>query len=204
MKKYFLIALLAILFPIVALAQTTTWKSDPLHSRLGFSVKHLSIAKVQGFFSDFETEATFSKADYSDLEVKVLVEVASINTGVEARDNHLKSADFFDVEQHPKMIFVSTSVEKVDEKYGKLYGDLTFHGVTKPVVFEVAYNGTVTNPMNQNETAGFRITGTIDRKDFNMGMGFADNFISDKVDIIVDAEFSPVIKPAIIEYIPVE
>lgn len=191
MKKNLLI-LLAAMLPIFASAQVTTWKSDPAHSRLGFTVKHLTISEISGYFSDFETVVTYFQDDFSDIKIKLTAKIASINTGIEMRDNHLKNADFFDAEKYPEMLFVSTKTEIGDANKGKLYGDLTFHGVTKPVVLDVEYFGTVTNPMSQAETAGFKITGTIDRKDFNLGMGFADNFISDKVNIVADAEFSPV------------
>lgn len=191
MKKYLLIIAVLVL-PLLASAQQIEWKSDPAHSRLGFSVKHLAISEIQGYFSDFTTVVTYTKADYSDMNVKVTAKVASVNTGIEMRDNHLKAADFFDAENYPEMTFVSTKVEKVSDDRGKLYGDLTFHGVTKSVVLDIIYFGTVKNPMNNNDTAGFKITGTISRKDFNLGMNFADNFISDAVNIIADAEFSPV------------
>lgn len=187
-----LIAFVLLLFPVVLSAQQVEWKSDPPHSRLGFSVKHLAVSEIQGYFSDFETSVTYAKADYSDMQVQVKAKVASINTGIEMRDNHLRAADFFDAEKYPEMTFVSTKVEKVSDESGKLYGNLTFHGVTKAVVLDVTHFGTVKNPMNGNDTAGFKITGSISRKDFDLGMNFADNFISDTVNIIVDAEFSPV------------
>ncbi len=191
MKKYLLIAVVIVL-PLLVSAQVKTWKSDPAHSRLGFVVKHLAISEINGYFSDFETTVTYSKADYSDIHVKVVAKISSIHTGIEMRDTHLKSADFFDAEKYPEMVFVSTKAEKVNDKQGKLYGNLTFHGITKPVVLDVTYFGTVTNPMSKAETAGFKITGSVSRKDYDLGMSFADNFISDNVNIIVDTEFSPV------------
>lgn len=191
MKKYLFFVVVALL-PSLLSAQVKTWKSDPAHSRLGFTVKHLTISEISGYFSEFESVVNFTQEDYSDIKVKVTAKVSSISTGIEMRDNHLKSADFFDVETYPEMTFVSTKAEKVDEKNGKLYGELTFHGVTKPIVLDIVYYGSVVNPMNQAETAGFKITGTISRKDYNLGMSFADNFISDDVNIVADAEFSPV------------
>lgn len=183
---------LAIILPLVASAQTTTWASDPAHSRLGFTVKHLSVSEISGYFGDFQTTVSYAKADMSDMKVKVTAKISSINTGIEMRDNHLKSADFFDAEKYPELTFVSTSFKKVDDKHGKLEGELTFHGVTKPITLDVTYYGTVTNPMNSNETAGFKITGKVNRQDYGVGTGFADNFISDTVHIVADAEFSPV------------
>lgn len=190
MKKY-LLALVAIVLPLFASAQVQTWKNDPAHSRMGFSIKHLAVSEVSGFFADFATIVTYSKADYSDMNIQVTAKVASINTGIEMRDNHLKTTDFFDAEKYPEMTFVSTKVEKVDDNNAKLYGNLTLHGVTKAVELKIAYNGTVTNPMNEQQVAGFKVTGVINRKDFGIGMGFADNFVGDNVNIVVDAEFNP-------------
>lgn len=190
MKKYLLL-LAVVIMPLMASAQVNTWKNDPAHSRMGFSVKHLGISEVSGYFADFETIVTHTKADYSDMNVKVVAKVASINTGIGMRDNHLKNADFFDAGKYPEILFVSTRVDKIDENNGKLYGNLTMHGVTKAVVLDIAYYGTVTNPMSNQQTAGFKVTGTVDRKEFGIGESFVDSFISDKVSIVVDAEFVP-------------
>lgn len=196
MKKYFLFSLISLL--VIAASAQTTWKNDPPHSRLGFVVKHLTISEIEGYFSDFSAEVTTSKPDYSDMKIKVTAKVSSINTGVEMRDNHLKSADFFEAEKYPELVFNSTKVVKTPAKagkqgtqYGKIYGTLTFHGITKPVVLDVKYFGKVTNPMNNNETAGFKVSGTISRKDFDLGPKFPEAMISDKVSIDANLEFSP-------------
>ena len=132
MKKYFLFSLISLL--AIAASAQTTWKNDPAHSRLGFVVKHLTISEIEGYFSDFTAEVTTAKADYSDMKIKVTAKVSSINTSVEMRDNHLKSADFFDAEKYPELVFNSTKVVKTPAKvgkqsaqYGKIYGTLTFH-----------------------------------------------------------------------------
>lgn len=192
MKKYLLI-LAALALPMLVSAQEKQWKSDLAHSRLGFSVQHLTISEIKGYFSDFETVVTYTKADYSDMKVKVTAKIASINTGIEMRDNHLRSADFFDAEKYPELTFVSTKVEQVSTDKAKMYGELTFHGVTKTVVLDVTYFGSVTNPMNNAETAGFKVTGSISRKDYNLGASFPESVISDKVNIEVNAEFSPIV-----------
>lgn len=192
MKKILFVIIAALALPLMASAQSTTWKNDPAHSRLGFEVKHMSISTVKGYFSDFSAEVTYAKKDYSDMIIKVTAKVASINTGVEMRDNHLRSADFFDAEKYPEMTFLSSRIERLDDHNAKLYGQLTLHGITKPVELYITHSGTVVNPMNKQETAGFRISGSIDRKEYNLGMSFADNFISDRIDIIADAEFSPI------------
>lgn len=189
MKKLF-IATVLVLSSLTAYSQTT-WTNDPAHSRLGFVVKHLTISEIDGRFADFTVKVTTSKADYSDAQIELTAKVASINTDIEARDNHLRSADFFDVEKYPTLTFQSTSLKKESKNKGKLYGNLTFHGVTKPVVLDVQYFGSVINSMNNADTAGFQITGEIKRSDFNLGANYPEAMISDKIRIIANAEFSP-------------
>lgn len=189
MKKLF-IATVLVLGSLTAYSQTT-WTNDPAHSRLGFVVKHLTISEIDGRFADFSVKVTTSKADYSDAQIELTAKVASINTDIEARDNHLRSADFFDVEKYPALTFQSTSLKKESKNKGKLYGNLTFHGVTKPVVLDVQYFGSVINSMNNADTAGFQITGEIKRSDFNLGANYPEAMISDKIRIIANAEFSP-------------
>lgn len=189
MKKAFVLAVF-VLSSLAASAQTT-WINDPAHSRLGFVVKHLTISEIDGRFADFSVKVVTSEEDYSDAQIEVVAQVGSIDTDVEARDNHLRSADFFDAEKYPVLTFKSTSLQLSSDNKGKLYGDLTFHGVTRPVVLDVHYFGSVVNSMNNAQTAGFKITGEIKRSDFNLGPNFPEAVISDKVKIIANAEFSP-------------
>lgn len=186
------IILLTTLLPLLVSAQTKTWKSDCSHSRMGFSVKHLGLFELSGFFSDFEATVVSDKEDLSDMKVDLCVKLASVNTGSEARDNHLKAKDFFYVEKFQEMTFVSSKVEKIDDCNAKLYGNLTFCGTSKPIELHVTHNGTVTNPMDNKLVAGFKVTGAINRKDFDLGTGFADNLLSDEVQISIDIEFNPV------------
>lgn len=192
MKKLF-ISTVFVLSSIVTFGQTT-WKSDIMHSNLGFIVKHLTISEINGRFTEFNVTVNTSKADYSDAQVELTAQVASINTDVEARDNHLRSADFFDAENYPTLTFKSTSMEKVDDNNGKLLGDLTFHGVTKPVVLNVHYFGTVINSQSQAETAGFQIIGEVKRSDFELGTGFPEALISNTIKIVANIQFSPIKK----------
>ncbi|MDT3387305.1 MAG: YceI family protein, partial [Bacteroidota bacterium] len=131
MKRYMIIAA-AMLITLAASAQTT-WTSDPQHSRLGFVVKHLLISEVDGRFADFNATVTTSKPDYSDAKITLTAKVASIDTDVDPRDNHLRSADFFDAEKYPTMTFKSTKLVKINANKGYIYGNLIFHGVTKPI-----------------------------------------------------------------------
>lgn len=167
----------------------TTWKADPAHTQVSFDIVHLGIAEIEGQFGEFEGSITASEDDFSDAQYEMEIDVASINTGVEKRDNHLKSADFFDVENYPKMSFKSTSSEESGDNKYKVQGDLSFNGVTKPVTLEVWYRGTIENPQSKDLTSGFKITGEVKRSDFNLGQDFPEPMLSDEVKIEVDGEF---------------
>ena len=167
----------------------TAWSNDDAHSQLGFTVTHMGIADVSGTFNDFDAKITSTKPDFSDAVVELTAQVASIDTRVEARDNHLKSADFFDAAKYPTLTFKSTSLKKAGDDTYKLAGNLTMHGVTKPVTLDLQYRGTVENAMNKKATAGFKVTGTINRSDFNLGSNFPAPMISNEVRIKADGEF---------------
>jgi len=188
MKKLTII-LSAFFVILTAFTTVNVWKNDQPHSQLGFTVKHLGIADVSGVFKDFDVTVTSSKPDFSDAVFELNAKVASIDTRVEMRNNHLKSADFFDAEKYPTMHFKSTSLESAGENKYKLTGDLTLHGITKPVTMDLEYRGTVENPMSKKQTAGFQLTGIIKRSDFNLGNGFPPPMISDEVHIKADGEF---------------
>ncbi len=182
------------LLPLVFLSAITfaqtQWKQDPNHSILGFEVTHLGIADVPGHFGDFDVTITASNADFSDAVVELTARTASIDTRVEQRNNHLKSADFFHVEKYPTMTFKSTAIKKSGKNRYKLTGDLTLNGITKPVTVTMNYRGTIPNPgADGAPVAGIQITGTIKRSDFNLGSGFPPPMISDEVVIKADGEF---------------
>lgn len=187
MKKLFFIATVFIAF--TAFTSIEPWTNDDSHSQLGFTVTHLGIADVSGTFNDFDVAVKSSKPDFSDASFELTAETASIDTRVEARNNHLKSPDFFDVQQYPTLHFKSNSITEAGKNQYKLTGILTMHGVTKPVTMDLLYKGTVENPMSKKQTAGFQITGTIKRSDFNIGSGFPAAIISDEVRIKADGEF---------------
>lgn len=165
------------------------WTNDDPHSELGFTVTHLGINDVSGHFTDFDVKLTASKPDFSDAQFELKAKTASINTRVEARDNHLKSADFFDVASFPELNFKTTSLKKVGENRYKLTGDLNLHGVAKPVTLDLVYKGKVENPMSKKQTVAFQVTGTIKRSDFGIGSKFPEMVISDEVRIKADGEF---------------
>lgn len=145
----------------------TTWILDPTHSEVSFKVKHLVISTVTGYFRSLDgTVTTDSEDDFSNAQVKFGIDTASIDTNQEQRDEHLRSADFFDAEKNPKITFTSTSFEKKDDDY-LLKGDLTMAGTTKPVSLDVEYGGIATDGYG-NVKVGFEVSGKISRKEFGL------------------------------------
>ena len=187
MKKILILSTV-VLFQLSAMAQDA-WKSDKAHSQLTFSVLHMGLSDVMGLFKDFNATITSAKPDFSDAVIEMTADVASINTGVEMRDNHLKTADFFDVATFPTMTYKSTSVQKAGADKYTVTGDLTLHGVTKPVTMDLWYRGTSTNPKDKKMTSGFQLTGTIKRTDFGIGAKFPAAMLSDEVAIKANGEF---------------
>ncbi|HLR25365.1 MAG TPA: YceI family protein [Fodinibius sp.] len=188
MKKLTIILSFLIL-PVSVFAQDS-WVEDPAHSKLGFTVTHLGIADVTGYFDDYGVTIEASEEDFSDAKVELSVQTASINTRVEKRNDHLKSPDFFNVEKYPAMTFKSTGIREIADNKYELTGDLTLHGLTKPVTVTMVYRGTVQNEMTQgNLKAGIQITATIDRSEFDLGSNFPPPMISNEVRIKADGEF---------------
>lgn len=185
-RQFFTIIFMALL-STTTFAQST-WQADKAHSQVSFGITHMRIAEVEGLFKEFDATIVAANEDFSDAQYTVEIMVPSIDTGVEMRDNHLRNADFFNVDKYPKMTFKSTSSEKVGDGKYSVKGDLTFHGVTKPVTLEVWHRGTVQDQKG-NSVSGFAISGTVSRSDFNLGPDFPEAMLSDKVVIDVDAEF---------------
>ena len=144
---------------------------DPAHSIIGFSIRHLEIAWVEGRFKDFKGTIRYDEQDVSKSSVEFSARVASIDTGVEPRDQHLRTADFFDVEKHPEMTFKSTRVERKGKGW-VLHGDLTLHGVTKPVALPFQLTGAIKDPRG-NARFGVQAQTKIDRRDFGITWGKA-------------------------------
>ncbi len=166
---------------------------DPAHSRVQFKVKHLMISNVLGSFKEFEGEASMTGDDYSTAKVKFSINVASVDTEAPDRDAHLKSADFFDVENYPKMVFEGEGMTQKDEDNFELKGDLTIKGVTKPVTLNAEFGGFMTDPWG-NKKAGFSVTGEINRKEWGMNWNAALEaggvLVGEKVKLICDIQFA--------------
>lgn len=143
------------------------WVIDRAHSELGFSIRHMMIATVHGRFKDFEGYIDFDPANPTAASGEISIKVASIDTREEGRNNHLRSADFFDVEKHPEIHFTSTSVQPVSDTEFKVTGDLTIRDVTKPITFNVELAGIITDPYGKTR-AGLSATGSINRFDYGL------------------------------------
>ena len=143
-----------------------TWKIDPSHSEIQFFVRHMMIAKVRGRFREFEGTIHIGERP-EDSRVEVVIEAASIDTRDRTRDEHLRSADFLDVERHPELRFASTSVRPGDKERWQVTGDLTVRGVIRPVVLNVVYEGAMIDPWG-NMRAGFLASTEIDRENFDI------------------------------------
>jgi polyisoprenoid-binding protein YceI len=145
---------------------TTKWVLDPMHSEVQFKVKHLVISTVSGFFKNFEGELITENEDFTGAEIDFSLDVNSIDTTQVQRDEHLKSAEFFDAATYPKITFKSTSFTADGDDY-KLVGDLTIKDITKPVTLAVEYGGSA-GDFYGNTKAGFEVTGKINRKEFGL------------------------------------
>ncbi len=151
---------------------TTKWVFDPAHSEINFRVKHLMITNVKGDFKTFDISVTTDGDDFTNADITVNIDPSSINTGNNDRDNHLRSADFFDVENFKTMTFKSKKMEKTDDDEFKLTGDLTIKGISKEVKLNVEFGGLVTDPWGQKK-AGFSLEGKINRKEWGLNWNAA-------------------------------
>ncbi|GEO03882.1 polyisoprenoid-binding protein [Adhaeribacter aerolatus] len=144
------------------------WVADPAHSEIQFKVKHLMITTVTGYFEKFNIEAETTDDQFTDAtQVIFTADVNSINTNNDQRDTHLKSADFFDAENHGEIRFEGRNYEKTGGDEYKLHGDLSIRGITKPITVNVEFGGIVVDPYGQTK-AGFTVSGKISRKEFGL------------------------------------
>ena len=167
------------------------WVIDQGHSEISFSAKHLMISTVRGRFNSYTGTVDGDESNPTAAKVDVQIDASSLVTGDEKRDGHLRSPDFFDVEQFPYISFKSTRVEQIDESNGKLYGDLTIRDVTKPVVLSFEYAGQAKTPWGTT-SAGFNATTKINRKDWNLNWNVALEtggwLVGDQITINIELE----------------
>ncbi len=175
-----------------SLSFATTWEIDTAHAAANFSVKHLTISTVNGTLGDVTGKVEVDDKDVTKSKIEASVDVKGINTKQSKRDDHLRSPDFFDVEKFPAVIFKSTKIEKGEGSKLKITGDLTMHGVTKPVVLDGELTAEVANPFSAAKTRGFSGSTTINRKDFgltwNKALESAGLLVGEEVKVSIEAE----------------
>ena len=175
-----------------AVSTKTKWTIDPTHSEIIFKVKHLMITYVKGEFRKFTGNISAEGNDFSKASINATIDASSIFTNEDNRDGHLKSADFFDVENYPEITFTGTSFKKIDEENYQLKGVLTIKGVSKEIALDVEFGGINKDPWG-NEKAGFSINGKINRKDWGLNWNAALEtggvLVSDEVKISAEVQF---------------
>ena len=172
----------------------TKWSIDLAHSDIEFKVRHLMIAHVKGSFLTFDASIYTNENDFTTAEVDLWIDASSINTGDEKRDEHLRSADFFDVQKHKQITFTSSTIGKADaEGNHELWGELTIKGITKNVKLNAQYGGIMKDPWG-NEKVGFTISGKINRTDWelvwNATLETGGIMVSEEVDLSCEIELT--------------
>lgn len=168
-----------------------SWQIDSAHSEINFSVRHMMISKVRGTFESFSGSVNFDENNPTNTTVDISIDAAGINTREDQRDGHLRSPDFLNADEFPTLTFKSTKVEQIDENNGKLYGNLTIRGVSKPVVLDVEYAGQAKSPWGTT-SAGFSAKTSINRNDWgltwNQALETGGILVGDKIAIEIELE----------------
>jgi polyisoprenoid-binding protein YceI len=171
----------------VAFAQTSTWKSDPAHSEVDFTIKHLGVSNVHGRFGHVDATIVYDDKDITKSTVNATIDIAGLSTGESARDNHLKTDSFFDVAKYNTATFVSTSVAKGGSGL-LISGNLTIKGITKPVVLDVEGPSAPVTGMDKKLHTGFAATTILHRSDFGIGSSFPAAVLGEDVKIEIDLD----------------
>jgi polyisoprenoid-binding protein YceI len=179
----------ALLVTGIAAAQTSTWTIDPNHSQAGFEIRHMGISNVRGTISKISGSVVWDEKDATKDSVVADLDTTTVTTTVDARDKHLKSPDFFNIDKYPTMHFQSTSVKRVGGKL-VVIGDLTLTGVTKSVTLDVDGPVTPQQDPHRGLVSGFSASTTIKRADFNFGPKFTPPSLGDEVKITLDLEIA--------------
>ncbi len=165
------------------------WKADKAHSEAGFTISHLGIADMTGFFKDFDVKIETPTEDFSNAVIQATIEIGSLDTRIHDRDHHLLAKDFFDAEQFPKATIISKKIINNGHGNFTLEGDVTVKDITKVISMDLFFHGKAENPMSQKTTAGFSLTGSVNRKDFGIGMDVPNLLLSEMVAIQFNGEF---------------
>jgi polyisoprenoid-binding protein YceI len=187
MKRFALFTGILVLAAPLAVAQTSTWVPDKAHSEVDFSILHMSLSNVHGRFGNIGGSITLNESDVSKSTVSITIDVSSVDTGVSARDTDLKSANFFDVAQFPTATFASTSVAKSGDGL-TVSGNLTVHGVTKPVVLQVEAPVGPAQGMDHKAHEGFSASTTISRTAFGIATKYPTSVVGDDVKLTIELD----------------
>lgn len=187
MKRLAMITGILALAAPLALAQTSTWVSDRNHSEVDFTITHMSISKVHGRFGNVNATIQYNEADVTKSSVQVTIDITTVDTGVAPRDSDLKSPNYFDVANFPTASFTSTGVAKNGNKL-TVTGNLTLHGVTKPVVLDVEGPSGPAQGMDHKPHVGFSATTTISRTAFGIAAGMPAAMVGDEVTLTIEID----------------
>lgn len=172
--------------------ETKNWNIDTTHSLIGFKIKHMMFTNVRGSFTEYQASLNLINDNFEDSTISFEAQAASINTNNEDRDNHLKSADFFDVEKHPTVTFTSTKIEKKGETHYNVEGILNMHGVSKTIKLNAEYSGVIIDPWG-NAKVALALTGKVNRKDWELNWNTALEagglLVSDEVNFDIETQF---------------
>ena len=192
MRRYWIAGVAALVFALPAAVSAETWKLDPAHTGVHFKVRHLMVSNVRGEFENVSGKIVYDEQDLSRSSAEITIDAASINTRVAKRDDHLRSADFLDVANHPHLVFRSTKVEKAGAGKLRMTGDLTIRGVTREVVLEIeGPTAEIQDPQGNTRVGGSAST-KINRSDFgltwNKGIETGGVVVGKEVEVIIDIE----------------
>ncbi|MCL9806980.1 YceI family protein [Flavobacterium amniphilum] len=172
--------------------EKSNWVIDPTHSEIGFKVKHMMFTNVSGKFNAFDARIENENNDFTSSKIVFNTQVSSIDTNSTDRDNHLKSVDFFDVDNFPKISFISTEITRINDSKFIIKGDLTIKGVTKNIQLHTEYSGLMTDPWN-NTKLGISVSGEINRKDFgltwNAALETGGLLVGEEIKLISEIQF---------------
>ncbi len=185
LRKFVSVVLFASLLVFVPVGHATEYNVDMAHSNVGFSIPILGgLSRVRGKFGEFAVTINYDEADVSKSSVTAVIKADSIDTGIAARDEHLRKPDFFDTEKFPQITFKSSKVEKKGDKL-MAHGTFTMHGVSKEIILPITMTGKIVNPENKKTTYGFSASLKIDRRDYGISYQRkgAENFLGNEVDI---------------------
>jgi polyisoprenoid-binding protein YceI len=186
--KNLIFSVFCLLTFVGSIAAQTEWKLDAAHAKMTFTVTHLGLSEVDGVFKNFDATITASNEDFSDAVFEATADLTTLTTNNTNRDEHLQKDDMFDTANHPQLTFKSNKIERVEGNKYKLSGDLTMKGITKPVTLDLTLLGTGEHPRSKKQLAGFKVSGTVNRTDFNVGQ-MAALVVGHDVELRASGEF---------------